>query len=164
MRSAYVRRAADWIVAHQNADGGWGETCASYMDDALRGRGPSTASQTGWALMALLAVGDEACRAAIERGVAFLVERQRDGTWDEPQYTGTGFPGYGLGAHDAAAERAARAQQGTELARGFLINYNLYRHYFPLMALGRARRFLSGGAPAEPGEPGAQARLHGVWV
>ena len=53
MTQPYVRAAADWLVAHQNADGGWGETCASYMDDSLRGRGPSTASQTGWALVAL---------------------------------------------------------------------------------------------------------------
>ncbi len=55
MTQTYVRHAADWMAAHQNADGGWGETCASYMDDSLRGRGPSTASQTGWALLALLA-------------------------------------------------------------------------------------------------------------
>jgi squalene-hopene/tetraprenyl-beta-curcumene cyclase len=97
--------------------------------------------------MALLAVADERYRASVERGVTFLITRQSDGTWDEPQYTGTGFPGYGLGAHTMVAERAARAIQGTELARGFMINYNLYRHYFPLMALGRARRWLRGVAP-----------------
>jgi len=56
MTQDYVRRAADWLVAHQNEDGGWGDTCASYMDDSLRGRGPSTASQTAWALPGLIAV------------------------------------------------------------------------------------------------------------
>ena len=62
MSQDYVRRAAEWVVAHQNDDGGWGETCASYMDDSLRGRGPSTASQTAWALLALLAVGSSRLR------------------------------------------------------------------------------------------------------
>jgi squalene-hopene/tetraprenyl-beta-curcumene cyclase len=147
MSQEYVRRAADWVAAHQNEDGGWGETCASYMDDSLRGRGPSTASQTAWALLALLAVDSRDYDRAIRRGVGFLVATQRDdGTWNEPYYTGTGFPGYGFGARmdfrdDRTRERIA---QGTELQRGFMINYNLYRHYFPLMALGRARRFLRG--------------------
>jgi squalene-hopene/tetraprenyl-beta-curcumene cyclase len=150
MRQPWIRRAADWIVAHQNPDGGWGETCASYMDDSLRGKGESTASQTGWALMALLALRDESYRAPVEKGVRFLGEGQRGGTWDERQYTGTGFPGYGLGAHKDGVERAARAIQGNELARGFMINYNLYRHYFPLMALGRARTFLLAGDSARP--------------
>jgi squalene-hopene/tetraprenyl-beta-curcumene cyclase len=94
MSQAYVRRAADWVEAHQNEDGGWGETCASYMDDSLRGRGPSTASQTAWALMALLAVGGARYDGAILHGLQYLAETQReDGTWDEPYYTGTGFPG-----------------------------------------------------------------------
>jgi squalene-hopene/tetraprenyl-beta-curcumene cyclase len=146
MTQEYVRRAADWVVAHQNADGGWGETCASYMDDNLRGRGPSTASQTAWALLALLAIGTRDYERSIRRGIGFLVATQRaDGTWDEPYYTGTGFPGYGFGARidfrdDRTRERIA---QGSELQRGFMINYNLYRHYFPLMALGRARTLLS---------------------
>jgi squalene-hopene/tetraprenyl-beta-curcumene cyclase len=146
MSQDYVRRAADWVVAHQNDDGGWGETCASYMDDSLRGRGPSTASQTAWALLALLAIESPDYDRVIRRGVGYLVATQReDGTWDEPYYTGTGFPGYGFGARmdfrdDRTRERIA---QGTELQRGFMINYNLYRHYFPLMALGRARRLLS---------------------
>ncbi|HEX6993756.1 MAG TPA: squalene--hopene cyclase [Gammaproteobacteria bacterium] len=147
MSQPYVRRAADWIVAHQNADGGWGETCASYMDDRLRGRGPSTASQTAWALMALLATRSRDYDAAIRRGLAYLIETQRDdGTWDEPYYTGTGFPGYGFGARLDFRDSALRARiaQGTELQRGFMLNYNMYRHYFPLMAMGRARRHFGG--------------------
>jgi squalene-hopene/tetraprenyl-beta-curcumene cyclase len=145
MTQEYVRRAADWVAAHQNEDGGWGETCASYMDDSLRGKGPSTASQTAWALLALLAVDSRDYDRAIRRGVGYLCATQReDGTWNEPYYTGTGFPGYGLGRRldFRDARTRERIAQGTELQRGFMINYNLYRHYFPLMALGRARAFL----------------------
>jgi squalene-hopene/tetraprenyl-beta-curcumene cyclase len=146
MSQDYIRRANDWLVAHQNADGGWGETCASYMDDSLRGKGPSTASQTAWALLGLLANGRDEYDRAIRRGLGFLLDTQRgDGTWDEPYYTGAGFPGYGFGARiDFRDERMReRIAQGGELQRGFMINYNLYRHYFPLMALGRARRHFS---------------------
>jgi len=142
----HMSRAADWIVAHQNTDGGWGETCASYMDDRLRGTGPSTASQTAWALMALVAGGDATRVPPIRAGLAYLTTTQGDsGSWDEPYYTGTGFPGYGFGARLDFRDKKTRKriQQGTELQRGFMINYNLYRHYFPLMAMGRARRFLS---------------------
>jgi squalene-hopene/tetraprenyl-beta-curcumene cyclase len=151
MTDGYVAQAAEWILVHQNADGGWGETCGSYMDDALRGKGPSTASQTGWALMALIAVGADDYRSSIQQGVDYLVARQKMGTWEEPQYTGTGFPGYGVGARVnlSVPDLAENFQQGTELSRAFMINYNLYRHYFPLMALGRARRFL-----AHPGDGG----------
>ncbi len=146
MSQEYVRRAADWLVEHQNGDGGWGETCASYMDDTLRGRGASTASQTAWALLALIATGSRDYDRAIRRGVGHLVATQRDdGSWNEPYYTGTGFPGYGFGARmDFRDDRTrARIAQGTELQRGFMINYNLYRHYFPLMALGRARSYVA---------------------
>jgi squalene-hopene/tetraprenyl-beta-curcumene cyclase len=145
MNAQYVRRAADWLIAHQNDDGGWGESCASYMDDRLRGVGTSTASQTAWALMALLATGQRDHDGALTRGLEFLTRTQRsDGTWDEPYYTGTGFPGYGFGARMdfRDARTRERIAQGTELQRGFMINYNLYRHYFPLMALGRARTHL----------------------
>jgi squalene-hopene/tetraprenyl-beta-curcumene cyclase len=107
-----VRRAVTWLEGHQNADGGWGEDLRSYRDDSYRGRGQSTASQTAWALLALLSAGERS--VATERGVAFLVGSQReDGTWDEPWFTGTGFPG------------------------DFYINYHLYRLVFPVMALGR---------------------------
>uniref|UniRef100_UPI0031FF2AF5 squalene--hopene cyclase n=1 Tax=Iodidimonas sp. SYSU 1G8 TaxID=3133967 RepID=UPI0031FF2AF5 len=144
MRDDHVLRAADWIAAHQNADGGWGETCGSYMDRSLAGKGDSTASQTAWALMSLLAVGRPQDRAVVWKGLGFLTSRQQDGTWDEAEYTGTGFPGYGLGRPIDLADGAEEALgQSVELSRGFMINYNLYRHYFPLMAMGRARNYLA---------------------
>ncbi len=144
MSQAYVRRAADWLIDRQNADGGWGESCASYMDHAQRGRGVSTASQTAWALMGLVAVGRPEDAAAIRRGVAFLTENQRAGTWVETEYTGTGFPGYGVGSHIKLDDPALkeRLSQGVELSRAFMIRYHMYRHYFPIMALARARKFL----------------------
>ncbi len=114
---APVRRAVRWLERHQNPDGGWGEDPRSYDDPDWIGRGPSTASQTAWALLALHAAGERS--AALTRGVAWLAATQRpDGGWDEPQYTGTGFPS------------------------DYYINYHLYRLTFPLMALGRC---ISGG-------------------
>ena len=108
-----VRRAVAWLESRQNPDGGWGEDLRSYDDPALAGRGTSTASQTAWALLALLAA-DEHDSKTTERGIRWLAQTQRpDGSWDEPQYTGTGFPG------------------------DFYINYHLYRLAFPLSALGR---------------------------
>ena len=110
--SAPIRAAVDWLARHQNPDGGWGEDIRSYTDPAWVGRGTSTASQAAWALLALLAAGERS--AVVDRGVAFLARTQRpDGTWDEPEYTGTGFPG------------------------AFYLNYHLYRLVFPVSALGR---------------------------
>jgi squalene-hopene/tetraprenyl-beta-curcumene cyclase len=107
-----VRRAIGWLEQHQNADGGWGEDLRSYVDEAWRGRGASTPSQTAWALLALLAVDPDG--PAVERGVAWLIDAQRpDGGWEEELYTGTGFPG------------------------DFYINYEMYRLVFPISALGR---------------------------
>jgi len=107
-----IRHAVHWLERHQNDDGGWGEDRRSYDDPGWSGQGPSTASQTAWALLALDAAGERS--PAVEHGVRWLVRTQRpDGTWDEPQYTGTGFPG------------------------DFYINYHLYRLVFPVMALGR---------------------------
>jgi squalene-hopene/tetraprenyl-beta-curcumene cyclase len=107
-----IRRAVAFLEARQNPDGGFGEDLASYGDRSRAGRGTSTASQTAWALLALLAADGRS--AAVERGVAWLVERQRDdGGWDEPEFTGTGFPG------------------------DFYIRYHQYAQEFPLMALGR---------------------------
>ncbi|HYY26790.1 MAG TPA: squalene--hopene cyclase [Chthoniobacterales bacterium] len=141
LSARYVARAGDWIAEHQNTDGGWGETPASYVDDSLRGIGDSTASQTAWALMALLSIPGSRYDQFIEEGIEYLLSTQYDGTWHEPQYTGTGFPGYGIGCRPCGElhERGISIQQGLEVSRGFMINYNLYRHYFPLMALSRAR-------------------------
>ncbi|RZO67234.1 MAG: squalene--hopene cyclase [Parvularculaceae bacterium] len=146
MGQQYIQKACDWLISKQNDDGGWGESCASYMDEKLIGVGKSTASQTAWALMGLVAVGREDDEKAIAEGVQFLIDRQTaDGTWDEPEYTGTGFPGYGVGQTiklgDPLLEE--RLKQGAELSRAFMINYNLYRHYFPLMAMGRIRKKLA---------------------
>ncbi len=112
---AYIRRAIDWMKSKQNADGGWGETCESYLDPSLAGIGPSTASQTGWALLALMTVG-EVDAPEVSRGIQYLLDTQKaDGTWDEDQYTGTGFPKF------------------------FMIKYHIYRNCFPLTALGTYR-------------------------
>ena len=98
--------------------GGFGEDLRSYRDRSWSGRGVSTASQTAWALIGLQAAGEEG--AVTERAVRWLVDTQLPGGgWDEPQYTGTGFPG------------------------DFYLNYHLYRDVFPVMALGRV---LGGGA------------------
>ena len=155
MTQAYIGRACDWLVAHRQEDGGWGESCASYMNAGDAGRGTTTASQTAWALMALLAANRPQDAEAIERGCAFLVERQTAGTWDEPEYTGTGFPGYGVGQTIKLGdpELSKRLMQGPELSRAFMLRYGMYRHYFPLMALGRAfraRPTLVAGAQAGP--------------
>ncbi|MBQ0985846.1 squalene--hopene cyclase [Streptomyces sp. F63] len=120
-----IRRAVDWLTGVQNEDGGWGEDLRSYPDPEWIARGASTASQTGWALLALLAAGEEDGKA-VERGVGWLARTQRaDGSWDEPQFTGTGFPW------------------------DFSINYHLYRQVFPLTALGRYLTAV--GRPPRPG-------------
>jgi squalene-hopene/tetraprenyl-beta-curcumene cyclase len=138
MSQPLVRKAVDWIVAHQNEDGGWGETCASYVDPSLRGRGPSTASQAGWALLALLSAGEHNS-PAVHKGVRYLVETQQtDGSWDEPYFTGTGFPGYSVGRRLKRLPKPGEwGYQGHELPAAFMINYHMYRNCWPVMALGR---------------------------
>jgi squalene-hopene/tetraprenyl-beta-curcumene cyclase len=114
-----IRRAVAWLESVQQEDGGFGEDCRSYDvdEDGTRwhGRGAPTASQTAWALLGLVAAGEAQSEAAT-RAAAWLAENQGDdGDWDEPHFTGTGFP------------------------RHFLINYHLYRTYWPVMALGRLK-------------------------
>ena len=138
MTQPYVRRAVSWLMEHQNVDGGWGESCGSYVDFSLRGRGVSTASQTAWALLALIAAGEAGSDSAL-RGVRFLHQTQQpDGSWDEPYFTGTGFPGYGVGhRQQKLPEPGDPSHQELDMGAGFMINYHLYRNYWPLTALGR---------------------------
>ena len=141
MGQPYVRLAVDWLLAHQNDDGGWGECCGSYVDWSLRGVGTSTASQTAWALLALISAG-EADSPACHNGVKYLLDiQQTDGSWDEPYFTGTGFPGYRVGQPPKGMPKPGEADyQGLDMPAGFMINYHLYRNYWPLLALGRFAR------------------------
>ena len=110
MSQPCVRRAVEWLLDRQNDDGGWGESCGSYVDESLWGVGPSTASQTAWGLLALIAAG-EADTTACRRAVRYLADTQLDdGSWDEPYFTGTGFPGYGVGAAAQGCAETRRAR------------------------------------------------------
>jgi squalene-hopene/tetraprenyl-beta-curcumene cyclase len=120
MTQDWILRGRDWIESCQNDDGGWGESCASYENRALKGKGESTASQTAWALMGLCACGD-LDRPSVQRGLRFLLDSQQaDGSWIEPQITGTGFPGV------------------------FYLKYDMYRQNFPLLALATYVNYRSG--------------------
>ena len=113
---SWIKRAVEWLKSVQHSDGGWGETCLSDKDPALKGKGTSTPSQTAWALIGVLAGEDELSESA-RRGVAWLEERQNDdGRWEDSEFTGTGFPNH------------------------LYLRYQMYAHYFPLMALGRFRQ------------------------
>lgn len=108
-----VVAGVNWLLEHQQASGGWGESPESYARPELRGRGPVTASQTAWALLGIMAAGYVA-HSAVARGVEYLLSTQRDdGTWDEPEFTGTGFP------------------------QVFYLRYHYYPIYFPLLALSK---------------------------
>ena len=111
----FILKAVQWLMDRQNSDGGWGEDCNTYDDPSLCGHGRSTASQTAWAVLGLMAVGEVASEA-VQRGVQFLI-RNFDGKdgWEEAPYTGTGFP------------------------KVFYLRYHGYSHYFPLWALGEYR-------------------------
>jgi len=123
-KAPWIQAALSWLKDQQNDDGGWGETCESYARPELRGQGVSTASQTAWALMALLA-GREENSPEVRRGVQYLLNTQKpDGTWEERYFTGTGFP------------------------KHFYIRYHNYRNCFPLMALGQYLRKSLAGDPA----------------
>lgn len=112
-KEPFAQRGASWLRSVQNSDGGFGESIASYYDPTLKGKGESTASQTAWGLIGLLAAGSPSDPAA-GRAAAYLVDQQNaDGSWDESEWTGTGFPCV------------------------FYLKYHLYRISFPLYALAR---------------------------
>jgi squalene-hopene/tetraprenyl-beta-curcumene cyclase len=118
-----MRRAADWLIQIQNEDGGWGEDCASYkLDYAGYEKAPSTASQTAWALLGLMAAG-EVDHPAVARGIGWLKANQRqDGLWPQEHYTGGGFP------------------------RVFYLRYHGYPKFFPLWAVARYRNLKAGNS------------------
>jgi squalene-hopene/tetraprenyl-beta-curcumene cyclase len=135
-----VVAGAQWLLAHQQPNGGWGESADSYANPRLRGQGPTTASQTAWALLGLLAAGLES-HPAVARGIQYLLATQQfDGTWHETEFTGTGFP------------------------RVFYLRYHYYPIYFPLMALSRwavssaASSAVATEPAAEPTTPETTAR------
>ena len=123
LESPTVRRAVDWLLSIQHPDGGWGESDAGYdLVDKTYKPAPSTASQTAWAVIGLMAAG-EVDGSAVERGIAFLRRTQdEDGFWPEELFTGTGFP------------------------RVFYLRYHGYPKFFPLWALARYRNLKSGNA------------------
>jgi len=116
----YVQQAAEWLRMVQNADGGWGESSASYDDPNSKGIGESTASQTAWAVLGLMAANDTRSDS-VARGIAYLLRSQKkDGSWDDAFYTGTGFP------------------------RVFYLKYHMYQQYFPLLALTTYAKVVAG--------------------
>lgn len=122
LREERFRRSVTWLCERQNADGGWGETLASYEDPRLKGRGRSTASQTAWAVLGLVAAGEADSEVALGGVEHLLRTRRLDGSWQDAAWTGTGFPGV------------------------FYLRYHLYDDYFPLLALASWRQASSAGS------------------
>jgi squalene-hopene/tetraprenyl-beta-curcumene cyclase len=124
MNQDWIVRAREWLESCQNPDGGWGETPASYDDPRLKGRGPSTPSQTAWGLMGMLTSGDP-LRTSVRKAVDCLASTQQpDGQWTEDEITGTGFP------------------------KVFYLKYDFYRNNWPLLAMSEWRDLLEGRAAA----------------
>ncbi len=121
MQEPWLLKARDWLESVQRDDGGWGERCNTYDDPVFKGQGPSTASQTAWAVMGLLAF-DDPDRVSIRGGIEYLARTQNpDGSWTEHETTGTGFP------------------------RVFYLKYDMYRNSWPLLALATYRNLLTAG-------------------
>jgi squalene-hopene/tetraprenyl-beta-curcumene cyclase len=119
MNQPWLLKGRDWLESVQREDGGWGERCNTYDDPVFKGQGPSTASQTAWAVMGLCAF-DDPSRPSIQKGIQYLIDKQNaDGSWTEHETTGTGFP------------------------KVFYLKYDIYRNSWPLLALGTYRRLLT---------------------
>ena len=134
MQEPWLQRGRAWLESVQREDGGWGERCNTYDDPVFKGQGPSTASQTAWAVMGLCAC-DDPNNAALRRGVEYLIRTQNaDGSWTEDEITGTGFP------------------------KVFYLKYDMYRNSWPLLALAAYRNLVT-GVPAENQVNGARRPL-----
>ncbi len=119
MSKPWLLRARGWLERVQHDDGGWGERCNTYDDPVFKGRGPSTASQTAWAVMGLCAFDDPE-NPALKRGIEYLIRTQNpDGSWTENETTGTGFP------------------------KVFYLKYDMYRNTWPLLAFATYRKLLN---------------------
>ena len=128
MNEPWLLKARDWIESVQHEDGGWGERCNTYDDPVFKGQGPSTASQTAWAVMGLCAF-DDPNRPSIRRGIQYLIEKQNsDGSWTEHETTGTGFP------------------------KVFYLKYDMYRNSWPLLALATYRKLLTASLNSAHGD------------
>ena len=125
MNEDWLQRGKAWLESVQREDGGWGERCNTYDDPIYKGAGPSTPSQTAWAIMGLCAMG-QADDPALLRGIEYLIATQnQDGSWTEEEITGTGFP------------------------KVFYLKYDMYRNAWPLLAMATYRKMLSGRKPGD---------------
>ncbi len=134
----WLQRAKHWLESVQHPDGGWGERCNTYDDPVFKGQGPSTASQTAWAVMGLCAFGDPEL-PSLKCGLEYLIRTQNaDGSWSEDEITGTGFP------------------------KVFYLKYDMYRNAWPLLALATYRQLLAGRQPGSPETNGHLPELNGT--
>ena len=135
MNEPWLLKARDWLESVQHEDGGWGERCNTYDDPVFKGQGPSTASQTAWAVMGLCAFGDPD-RPSLQRGIEYLIRTQNaDGSWTEDETTGTGFP------------------------KVFYLKYDMYRNAWPLLALATYRQLLARETAGQNGEVNGKSHL-----
>jgi squalene-hopene/tetraprenyl-beta-curcumene cyclase len=138
MDEPWLLKARDWLESVQREDGGWGERCNTYDDPVFKGQGPSTASQTAWALMGLLAF-DEPARPSVQRGIQYLIHTQNlDGSWTEDETTGTGFP------------------------KVFYLKYDMYRNSWPLLALATYKKVLARARAGGNGQVDGKAVLAAI--
>ena len=125
MTEPWLLKARFWLESVQHDDGGWGERCNTYDDPVFKGQGPSTASQTAWAVMGLCAF-DDPDSPALKRGVEYLIRTQNaDGSWTEDETTGTGFP------------------------KVFYLKYDIYRNAWPLLAMATYKTICRRASPVD---------------
>jgi squalene-hopene/tetraprenyl-beta-curcumene cyclase len=134
MQDDWLQRGRAWLESVQHEDGGWGERCNTYDDPVFKGQGPSTASQTAWAVMGLCAF-DDPDNPFLKRGIEYLMQTQNaDGSWTEHETTGTGFP------------------------KVFYLKYDIYRNAWPLLALATYRQVCERAAAVKAGRTNGELK------